>query len=102
MPRHEPSSLPVEIFAQGVNGWIIRTPGRRFPALVIQGDSFHSLFALAQSLLDRARLSDSPDSELVEEAEELRDALWSRLSAYEETLAMHELERPYNRIAQPE
>src|SRR3954471_519641 len=93
--------VEVEAYSQGVNGWIVRTPGRQFPAVVIQGDSLSILFSLAQSVLERARQCSCADDELTEEAEELRDHLWGRLHHYEEVLREHELALPYNRTMWP-
>jgi len=49
------ASVEVETYSQAVNAWIIRTPERQFPALVIQGDAFSQLFAFSQGILERAR-----------------------------------------------
>jgi putative ribosome biogenesis GTPase RsgA len=93
--------VEVEAFSQATNTWIIRTPGRQFPAAVIQGDSLSQLFALAQSILERTRACGCDDEELAAEAEELRDQLWGRLEQYETTLHAAGLPLPYNRIAWP-
>ena len=97
----EPGRVEVETFSQGTNAWIVRTPGRRFPGLVVQGDSFGQLFGLSQSILERARSCACPDHELAEEAEELRDILWARLQEYESVLEAHGLPLPYTRSAWP-
>ncbi|SRR6266516_4683356 len=91
--------VQVEIYSKDTNAWVIRTPGRNFPALVIQGDSFSILFSAAQSVLERARACRCEDQELVGEVEELRDQLWSHLSHYEDTLRANGFELPYNRTA---
>ncbi len=96
----EPTSLQVECFAQGSNALIVRTPGRRFPAVVVQGDSLHNLFVLAQSVAQQVR-SGTVSESLQEDAEELRDLLWDRLHLYEETLRAHGLELPYSRAGRP-
>lgn len=93
--------IEVEAYDQAVNAWVIRPPGRRFPAVVIQGDSLHQLYALAQGVLDRARAQERRDPELIDEAEMLRDLLWQRMRQYEEVLHRHGFDLPYNRIAWP-
>ena len=93
--------VQVETYSEDTNAWIVRTPGRKYPALVIQGDSFSILFTAAQSVLERARACQCKDHELVEEAEELRDLLWNRLSHYEQTLRESGFDLPYNRTAWP-
>ena len=93
--------VEVEVYSQAVNAWVIRTPGRQFPAHVVQGDSFSQLFALAQSILERARACGSGDEELVGEAEDLRDQLWGRVQHYEDVLRDAGFSLPYDRHAWP-
>ena len=93
--------VEVEAYSQEVNGWIVRTPGRQFPAVVVQGDSLSSSFSLAQSILERTRACACADDELAEDAEELRDRLWGRLQQYEEVLKEHGFALPYNRTLWP-
>ena len=90
--------VEVEAYSQDTNGWIVRTPGRKFPALVIQGDSLSALFVKARAVLERAR-DKSNDQELIDDSEELCDLLWSRLRHYEETLRANGIELPYSRVA---
>ena len=93
--------VEVEVYSHAVNALILRTPGRQFPAHVVQGDSFHQLFVLAQSLLERARACGCADPELEGEAEELRDQLWGRVQHYEEVLSQAGFTLPYVRQAWP-
>jgi hypothetical protein len=93
--------IEVEVYSQAVNAWIVRTPGRQFPALVVQGDSFSQLFALAQEVLERARTCACSDPKLVDTAEELRDQLWGRLRHYEEILQASGFTLPYSRTLWP-
>ena len=97
----DPEQVSVEVFDQAVNAWIIRTLGRHFPGVVVQGDSLHGLYALAESVHRRARSTLSADPELAEETDELRDLLWGRLRAYEDALRAHGLPLPYDRHAYP-
>jgi hypothetical protein len=85
----------VESLSKSLNAWVIRTPGREFPALVVQGDAYSQLLGLAQSILDRARAERAINKELIDEAEELRDMLRGRLEHYELTLRDHGLPLPY-------
>ena len=93
--------VEVEAFSQDVNSWVVRTPGRQYPAVVVQGDSLSVLFSLAQSVLERAQTCACNDEKLVGEAEELRDQLWGRLQQYEAVLREHGFELPYNRTHWP-
>jgi hypothetical protein len=93
--------VEVEAYSQAVNAWVIRTPGRQFPAAVIQGDSLFSLYTYAQSLLEGLRAQLGEESELLADAAELRDLLWARLQHYEAVLREGGFDLPYNRTAWP-
>jgi hypothetical protein len=93
--------VEVEVFSQATNAWVIRTPGRQFPAAVVQGDTLSSLYALAESVLGRARACRCEDEELAGEAEELRDRLWDRVQHLEQTLQTHGIALPYERTLWP-
>ena len=90
-----PDSLTVEVFGPVGNRAVIRFPGRAFPAIAIQGDSFSELVAMAQQLAKRAA-TNQPD-ELREAADELRDSLEAVLSEYERALEGHGMRLPYAR-----
>jgi hypothetical protein len=87
----------VEVFSSNVNAWVIRTPGRAFPALVIQGDSFSRLLAEAEEVLSGLRGISSIDLAFVESARQLRDMLKERLDDYETVLRQHGMPLPYSR-----
>ena len=91
----------VEVYSRDTNAWIVRTPGRQYPALVVQGDSFSTFVALAESILARARACGCADTELVEEAEELRELLSARLSHYATALGRYGFDVPFGRGAPP-
>ena len=91
--------VEVETYSQATNAWVIRTPGRKFPALVIQGDSLSILFTQARSVLERAHACRCDDPELIGDAQALCDSLWGSLRHYEETLRANDFDLPYSRIA---
>ena len=91
--------LLVELFSNASNMVIVRTPGRRFPGIVIQGDSLHNLYGYARSVVDALRsaprggaanLTDAPD-----DAEALLEGLQERIDHYEACLEAHGVELPY-------
>lgn len=86
---------PVEIYSRATNAWIIRTPGRQYPAMVVQRDSFNHLLALAESIATRAR--ECADAELTEEADELRELLSNRLAHYVGVLREYGFHLPFGR-----
>ena len=47
--------MEVECFSTTVNAVVVRTPGRQFPGVVIQGDSLHIISTQVDEV---ARLSD--------------------------------------------
>lgn len=87
----------LEVFSERSNYGIVRMPDRSFPGCVIQGDSLAILFEAARECHQRAALTG--DSELTEELAALVEALDDRLRHYEQVLADHGIERPYNRSA---
>ena len=91
--------VEVEVFSDAVNAWVVRTPGRQYPALVIQGDTFSNFFALAQELLERVRKIGDSDS--IDTAAHLRDRLWEQLHHYEDVLSANGFQLPYNRVLWP-
>jgi len=95
--KPEIDRVEVEVFSNATNHWIIRTPGRAFPAMVIQGDSLSILVRGAEKLLHGVRAVSSPDSELVDQAEMLCELLQERLKDYEAVLHQHGIELPYRR-----
>jgi hypothetical protein len=89
-------SVEVETYSEQVNAWVVRTPGRSYPALVVQGDTFSTFYRSAEALLDQAR--QRRDEELIELAMQLRDDLAGFLHHYETVLAENGFDLPYTRI----
>lgn len=85
--------IELEVLSDAVNNWIVRTPGREFPGVIIQGDSLHSLRGRARTLLELARKH--ADEELVDVAQELVDILEERVTDYESVVRAKGLELPY-------
>ena len=70
----------VEIYSDQTNAAVMRHPGRRFPGVLIQGDTLNALCRRAGAACTEARshLGIKP----YEELNDLRNALWSFLSHY--------------------
>src|SRR5262245_33936650 len=47
--------LELEVYSQATNQAIVKMPGRRYPGLVIQGDSMSGLADRAESIFERAK-----------------------------------------------
>lgn len=87
------TKIEVESLSDTPNAAVVRLPGRRFPGIVLQGDS---LKILLDSAAEVARLSrDSKSSELVGAAEELEEVLSGYVKAYEQALRVHNQPLPY-------
>ena len=81
----------VEIYSDATNAAIIRHPDRRFPGVLIQGDTLHSIARQVDEICRGA----SPDSMAFEEADDLRARLWGLVNHYKATLEAHALELPF-------
>ncbi len=85
--------IEIEVFSQASNAAVVRMPTRHFPGIVIQGDSLHILYDLAEAIVRLAAPHD--DEDLSGETEELRDLLARYVSSYETVLKEHGIELPY-------
>ena len=82
----------VEIFSDKTNAAIMRHPGRRFPGVLIQGDTLHSLCRQADMVCQAIGRS-SPN---FEEANDLRNHLMLLLNHYKMVLGEHNLSLPFS------
>ena len=86
-------SLEVELFTDGGNDAVLRLPGRRFPGVLLQGDSLSVLRADVSELAD---LCNAGDLEEARQAAALlladMDALMER---YTEVLRLHAMQPPF-------
>ncbi len=82
---------PVEIYSDATNAAIMRHPGRRFPGVLFQGDTLYTLCVSADDICQ----SISRKSPAFEEANDLRDRLWSVLNHYKSVLKEHGIPMPF-------
>jgi len=82
----------VEIFSDATNAAVMRHPGRKFPGMLIQGDSLHNLSCMANNALAGAE----PGSEHWHDLKELADDLQSRVDFYTQVLRQHGLSLPFS------
>jgi hypothetical protein len=85
----------LEMWSGEVNSAVVRVPGRRFPGVVIQGDSLSILFDLAMFVTEH--LPRSTDPELCDAAEELAEKLFHHVKNYESVLGARGVSLPYAR-----
>ncbi|MGL5839783.1 MAG: DUF6959 family protein [Sphingorhabdus sp.] len=81
----------VEIYSDATNAAVMRHPGRKFPGMLIQGDTLHSLSRMASDALASA----VPESDQWYCLKDLADALQIRVDHYAEVMREHALELPF-------
>lgn len=82
----------VEIYSDAGNSAIMRHPGRRFPGVLIQGDSLHILCGQVDEACERIGRG-SPGYEA---ANEVRNTLWAHLLHYQRTLTENGMPLPFS------
>lgn len=82
----------VEIYSDAPNMAIMRHPDRRFPGLLVQGDTLFNLCQAMESLC--AGLGNSSEARKL--ALELREELQERLEHYKTILTQHGLPMPFH------
>jgi uncharacterized protein DUF6959 len=83
----------IEIYSDATNAAVIRHPGRRFPGVLVQGDTLYTLCVAADKSCKAARGHVSEDAYL--ELNELRNHLWDLLKHYKQVLGEHHIELPF-------
>lgn len=91
--------IEVEVFSNTVNAAVVRLPGRRFPGIVVQGDSLSTLASDVRGALDALRAGDTEEASA--ELESLHRKLETMLAVYEAALDEAGLALPYVRSDQP-
>lgn len=87
--------VQLDVITDATNVAVIRMPGRRFPGILLQGDSLNYLRVLSQSL--KTRLADIEDEDLVCTVTELEALLQGYARAYEVALEREGLDLPYSK-----
>lgn len=84
----------VEIYSDLSNSAVMRHPERRFPGVLIQGDTLSGLCATADAICARARQHLEADTYV--ELNDLRNRLWSFLLHYKTVLGEHDIALPFS------
>jgi hypothetical protein len=82
----------VEVYSDRTNLNVVKSPGRAFPGIVVQGDDLYRLCLLA----DRACAGLSPTNKAFASANDLRSSLWARLNHYKAVLEEHGISLPFS------
>jgi hypothetical protein len=86
-------SESAELLSRAINYAVVQLPGRRFPGVVVQGDSLHSLIGQIEEL---QRLSEPyRDEELILGLAEIHDVLNSARVHYERICRERGIALPY-------
>src|SRR5262249_7015864 len=95
----------VEVYYEASNSVVVRLAERRFPGIVIQGDSLWALLQLAVEAQGQIHHSRSENPVSVQEIEAtlaiLRDRLAGYVEVYEKVLDENGIPLPYVRTAKP-
>lgn len=83
----------VEIYSDASNLAVMRHPGRRFPGVLMQGDTLHVLCTRLDALCATARTQLSAND--YAELNDLRNGLHDRLNHYKSVLGEHGLPLPF-------
>lgn len=83
----------IEVLSHTINRPVLRMPGRKFPGVLVQGDTLASLLALARMISERAK--NQTDVELTELSQELHGELSDILYEYEQVLRANKSPLPY-------
>jgi len=86
-------SEAAQILSHVPNSGIVQLPGRRFPGIVLQGDTLSGMYDFSLELLEQARMAKDEESYygILDFAELVHD----HLVHYEETLKREGMTLPY-------
>lgn len=87
--------VEVEMFSETTNSPVIKAPGRKFPGVLIQGDSLKCLLGMVEDI-EQARVM-SDDSETNSAIYELKKKISDYMSEYEEVMHKQGLHLPYSK-----
>ena len=86
----------VEIYSDKTNAAVLRHPDRKYPGVLVQGDSLYTLCWRADQVCADAR--DALDSATYQELNTLRNSLWGLLTHYKSILAEHDIPVPFSEL----
>lgn len=98
--RHDDpmEKIEVELFTPGGNNAVVRMPGRRFPGVLVQGDTLSTLWASAAGARELLGVPETR-AEGSDQLDMLVDHLDEILTWYEQALDAHGIKRPYNLVS---
>jgi len=88
-------TLEVEVLEHISNNPVVRLPTRKYPGVLIQGDSLSILLDLAKDI--KQQLDRGDIDEAISVVKELEENLQGRVAIYERALEAHGIDIPYHR-----
>ena len=85
----------LEVYSHACNSCIIKMPERRFPGVLIQGDSLSTLYHNVLELVNE--LEGKVEEETFLQALEIAESLECHLDNYIKTLKNHNIELPFSK-----
>jgi hypothetical protein len=85
----------VEIYSDQTNAAVLRHPGRKYPGVLVQGDTLHSMCCRADEACKEAKALKQDNA--YKELNDLRNHLWSLLNHYTSVLQEHQIPLPFSR-----
>ena len=83
----------VEILSDRTNAAVMRHPGRKFPGVLVQGDTLSNYCRIADDACQNLKGGDT--AEAFEELNELRNMLRDQLTNYKVALGEHDIPLPF-------
>jgi hypothetical protein len=90
-------AMRISVLEEALNCPVVQVSSRRYPGMIIQGDTLFSFFRLVQET--RKTLAAGKVEKAADYAEQLEDALGDLLAFYENVLKKHGCMLPYFRGA---
>jgi hypothetical protein len=91
--QHAPPADAARLLTPPHNFAVVQLPQRRFPGVVIQGDSLSALWRDAHEIAQQAKGSDAEDA-----ARDLSERLHAVLLSYMQVLVEHEIPLPFSYV----
>jgi hypothetical protein len=85
--------IEIEILSDSINCPVVSVPGRKYPGVVIQGDSLKILLGLAEEIGNQT--TSDQDEELAATLERLKRKLSDYVTEYETAMKAHGRDLPY-------
>lgn len=85
--------MQADLLSPPINFAVVQLPERKYPGVVVQGDTLHSLHQQAEQMAQL--LSTGELDELADEIEALKELLSQALSHFEQVCANRNIDLPY-------